>query len=171
MPREVVSRTQARAVSSCFLVLTIFSEVDDCTNHTCANGGTCVDGVKGYSCDCAAGYTGDHCQTGNVFLLLSHFNHLKLPYPITHNHGLSSPRPKLAALSDLLLYSSQGEVHLSSENILSQTIGDILKQSLFEIVKLLRSFSYHFFLKLHYSWKYLTTIIIILSGFTLASNC
>ena len=42
-----------------------FTDIDDCVNHTCANGGLCVDGVNSYSCNCTAGYTGDQCQTGN----------------------------------------------------------------------------------------------------------
>ena len=43
-----------------------FSDIDDCVNHTCANGGSCVDGTNSYSCVCTTGYTGDHCQTGNT---------------------------------------------------------------------------------------------------------
>ena len=43
---------------------TYFLDIDDCTNHTCANGGLCVDGVNTYSCNCSAGYTGEHCLTG-----------------------------------------------------------------------------------------------------------
>ena len=41
-----------------------FLEIDDCGNHTCANGGLCVDGVNSYTCNCSAGYTGQHCLTG-----------------------------------------------------------------------------------------------------------
>lgn len=31
---------------------------DDCVEHTCANGGVCVDGVGNYSCRCPLQYTG-----------------------------------------------------------------------------------------------------------------
>ena len=43
---------------------TNFLDIDDCANHTCANGGLCVDGVNSYSCNCSAGYTGERCLTG-----------------------------------------------------------------------------------------------------------
>ena len=39
-------------------------DIDDCVNHTCANGGLCVDSVNSYSCSCSASYTGEHCLTG-----------------------------------------------------------------------------------------------------------
>ena len=38
--------------------------MDECVNHTCANGASCVDGVNNYSCNCQPGFTGDRCQTG-----------------------------------------------------------------------------------------------------------
>ena len=39
-------------------------DIDECTNHTCSNGGSCVDGVNNYSCKCMPGFKGDRCQTG-----------------------------------------------------------------------------------------------------------
>ena len=38
--------------------------IDDFVNHTCANGGLCVDGVYSYSCNCTAGYIGERCLIG-----------------------------------------------------------------------------------------------------------
>ena len=40
------------------------SDTDDCSGVDCQNGGTCVDDVNGYACNCAPGYEGDHCETG-----------------------------------------------------------------------------------------------------------
>ena len=58
---------------SCHINYLIFTDIDDCVNHTCANGGSCVDGINSYSCNCTAGYTGDRCQTGNPFSFPNNF--------------------------------------------------------------------------------------------------
>ena len=39
-------------------------DINNCVNHTCENGGSCVDGINNYSCDCLVGFTGYHCETG-----------------------------------------------------------------------------------------------------------
>ena len=42
----------------------LFSDIDDCNNSPCQNGGTCVDGVDEYTCSCeGTGFTGENCQT------------------------------------------------------------------------------------------------------------
>ena len=45
-----------------------FPDVDDCLRlrWTCENGGQAVDTGKSCECQCAAGYTGEHCQTGSL---------------------------------------------------------------------------------------------------------
>lgn len=47
-----------------------FSDIDDCVNHTCINGGSCVDGVNSYLCSCVKGYTGDRCEKGETYVTL-----------------------------------------------------------------------------------------------------
>ena len=43
----------------------MLAEIDDCAgNDNCLNGGTCVDGVESYTCDCVPPFTGVHCEIG-----------------------------------------------------------------------------------------------------------
>ncbi|XP_015768009.1 PREDICTED: fibropellin-1-like isoform X3 [Acropora digitifera] len=37
-------------------------DIDDCGNHTCANGASCVDGINRYSCLCTTGFIGRYCE-------------------------------------------------------------------------------------------------------------
>ncbi|XP_030628115.1 protein eyes shut homolog [Chanos chanos] len=38
--------------------------INDCTQHWCQNGATCIDEIGGYSCLCRSGFTGAHCELG-----------------------------------------------------------------------------------------------------------
>ena len=51
-----------------FYIAFYFADVDDCVNHTCANGGSCIDGINSYSCNCSVGFTGNRCETGMAVL-------------------------------------------------------------------------------------------------------
>ena len=48
------------------------TDIDDCDHNPCENGGTCIDGINAYSCECDAGYFGDICgiDLGMIFLAL-----------------------------------------------------------------------------------------------------
>lgn len=37
--------------------------IDNCASSPCLNGGSCVDGVQSFTCQCAPGYTGVLCET------------------------------------------------------------------------------------------------------------
>lgn len=39
------------------------SEINECANDPCVNGGTCHGEVGRYTCVCAAGYEGTNCET------------------------------------------------------------------------------------------------------------
>ena len=40
---------------------------EGCHTGPCQHGGTCAPDGSGYTCQCATGYTGNICETGNVF--------------------------------------------------------------------------------------------------------
>ena len=47
-----------------------FGESNKCTEKRCKNGGACIDGSDTYTCLCAGGFTGQHCESKcNIFLL------------------------------------------------------------------------------------------------------
>ena len=37
-----------------------------CQSQPCQNGGTCVDDIDSYTCNCLPDYTGPNCGTGNI---------------------------------------------------------------------------------------------------------
>ena len=43
--------------------MNVFSDIDECATDPCDNGGTCVDEVNAYRCNCDPGWTGLQCQT------------------------------------------------------------------------------------------------------------
>ena len=57
------------------MVFWCLSDYDNCANHPCMNGATCVDGVNLYTCTCPDGYVGHSCETSTFpcFALLVSF--------------------------------------------------------------------------------------------------
>ena len=43
---------------------TAFADIDECSSSPCPITATCVDMIASYSCACADGFTGSHCETG-----------------------------------------------------------------------------------------------------------
>lgn len=41
----------------------VFSDIDECAGGPCEHGGTCIDLVGGFRCECPPEWTGDVCQT------------------------------------------------------------------------------------------------------------
>ena len=41
-------------------------DIDECASSPCQNGGTCIDAIDAYTCDCVPGYDGTDCERGNI---------------------------------------------------------------------------------------------------------
>ena len=52
-----------KVIHCTFMFLT---DINDCVNHTCLNGASCVDGVNNHTCRCVAGFKGDRCETSKI---------------------------------------------------------------------------------------------------------
>ena len=46
----------------------MYSDIDECQNNPCLNGGTCEDLLGGFQCECRDGFKGDTCSEGKFEL-------------------------------------------------------------------------------------------------------
>ena len=52
----------------------ILLDIDECASDPCRNGGTCYDGINGYACNCANGWTGATCESGESNKFVEYFS-------------------------------------------------------------------------------------------------
>ena len=57
-------------VVSMIFYKTFSVDIDECSSAPCLNNGNCIDDVNGYTCNCKAGYTGNHCEISELSLYL-----------------------------------------------------------------------------------------------------
>ncbi|NXX20187.1 FBLN7 protein, partial [Podargus strigoides] len=62
--------------------------IDDCSSNPCANGGTCMDGNRSYTCLCPRGWSGPSCQSP-VYAC-------RCPYWVTLSNASFSRQPRCA---------------------------------------------------------------------------
>ena len=48
----------------------VLLDIDECASNPCQNNGVCIDGVNSFECQCAAGFSGDLCQTSECLLFV-----------------------------------------------------------------------------------------------------
>ena len=48
---------------ACTKLYILPTDIDDCENSPCLNGGFCYDGIDSYTCICPEGWTGVTCET------------------------------------------------------------------------------------------------------------
>ena len=44
----------------------LLEDGEECSSNPCQSGGTCIDGITSYSCNCLLQYTGSHCEQRNL---------------------------------------------------------------------------------------------------------
>ena len=49
-----------------FLLVFLFTEIDECASNPCINDGTCVDGLATFTCLCPTHYAGVACEIGTL---------------------------------------------------------------------------------------------------------
>ena len=80
-----------------------FKDIDECASNPCKNGGTCIENIGGYSCDCPDGYAGENCATGESFHLPS--CSANVLFNVSHNTMLTSyHRTGIQVLDNIFIY-------------------------------------------------------------------
>ena len=63
------------------------SDMLECKSSPCGNGGTCIEQVNGYMCQCVRGYNGTECEDGeDCVTCLGGFNSTPLPVTSVYHH-------------------------------------------------------------------------------------
>ena len=54
----------------CFFSFAVFYylDIDECLSNPCVNGGSCINGVNSYRCNCLSGWEGPHCADGKFII-------------------------------------------------------------------------------------------------------
>ena len=71
IPESIISNSDIE------MIFSYISDINECSSNPCENGGSCTDNVNHYTCSCADGYTGIHCETGknlNLIFVIIHSN-------------------------------------------------------------------------------------------------
>ena len=99
------------------------TDIDYCINHTCANGGSCVDGITNYSCACPAGFTGEHCETGMLFSINQPTNQ-----PVTSQ--LTNQPINHQSINQSIDRSINRSIDRSINQAIDQSINQLINQSI-----------------------------------------
>ncbi|XP_033104226.1 low-density lipoprotein receptor-related protein 4-like isoform X2 [Anneissia japonica] len=79
-----------------------FTYIDECASDPCVNGGSCVDGWSGYTCECAFGYSGVICEEALPTTVSSKSSPDPISTLLTNQASVTKPPPDKAIQSKLL---------------------------------------------------------------------
>jgi len=87
------------------------ANIDDCGTTPCLHGGTCLDGLNSFVCQCAVGMLGNNCQNDTTTVSISGSIPLSLLLSLSYATVSASPLPAItgiiAELSNALSVSSE----------------------------------------------------------------
>jgi len=44
----------------------LWTDIDECASNPCQDGGSCIDQINGYTCNCSNSTTGVNCERGKA---------------------------------------------------------------------------------------------------------
>ena len=107
-----------------YMLLLYSLDINECKSSPCKNGGKCSDHVNRYTCSCAAGYNGVHCENGTFLyiLMINDYQHIIL-YPCAFDEF---EIPKLGLRSDLSVLWLYFQTLMSAAVLLARTVEYVL---------------------------------------------
>lgn len=65
---KAILRLFSGSLKDCNSYIISSPDVNECNNKPCGNGASCVNSHGGYTCQCAAGWTGAKCDQGRLLI-------------------------------------------------------------------------------------------------------
>lgn len=99
-----------------FDIFSIYPDIDECTSNPCLHGGTCIDQVNKYVCNCPAGTEGDRCDTSKY----SNFNQFDISRLFYLSLLLSYPKSMSLILN--WFYKCHSRIRHRCQRVLEQPL-------------------------------------------------
>ena len=77
-------------------------DIDECSSSPCENDGICTDAVNMFTCSCAAGYSGDNCETSKFSIILYNVKNVKVKKDLQNNFISTNKVDRIKVQNDQL---------------------------------------------------------------------